>query len=182
MTTIRIELALLRLSWKLRRGVEPARRRAIRRELRAHLRASAAEVGWAEALSRLGDLDELAREYREAERGLPRGLRIGSGIVAAVSTWVLLVVLDGRTIMSWNDLESRGDFDPWSWTLGAPNGKASLLTFSGDVEHELLLDVSVHRLGYILLPLLAFLVGARAWRALHRPRSLPPRWRRASSA
>ena len=179
MTTIRIELALLRLSWRLRGGVEPARRRAIRRELRAHLRASAAEAGPGEALVRLGDLDELAREYREAERGRPRGLRIGSGVVAAIGVWLLLIVLDGRTIMSWNDLESRGDFDPWSWTLGAPNGKASLLTFSGDVEHEILLDVGVHRLGYILLPLLAFLIGARAWRALHRP--LPPRWRRAPS-
>lgn len=133
-------------------------------------------------MRRLGDLDELARDYREAEQGRPRGLRVGSGIVAAISTWVLLIVLDGRTIMSWNDLESRGDFDPWSWTLGAPNGKASLLTFGGDVERGLLFDVEVHRLGYFLLPILAFLIGARAWRALHRPRSLPPRWRRAASS
>jgi hypothetical protein len=182
MTTIRTELALFRLSWRLRRGVEPSRRRAIRRELRAHLRASAAHVGPDEALSRLGDLDELAREYREAERGHPRGLRVGSGVLAAIGVWVLLIVLDGRSILSWNDLESRGDFDPWSWTLGAPNGKASLLTFSGDVENGILFDVAVHRLGYILLPLLAFLVGARAWRALHRPGSLPPRWRRAASS
>jgi hypothetical protein len=180
MTPIRIELALLRLSWKLRGGVEPVRRRAIRRELRAHLRASASEVGCDEALRRLGDLDELAREYREAERGLPRGLRVGSGVVAAIAVWVLLIVLDGRTIMSWNDLESRGDFDPWSWTFGAPNGKASLLTFSGDVELGLLLDIEVHRLGYLLLPVLAFLIGARFWRVFHRPGSLPTRWRRAS--
>jgi hypothetical protein len=182
MNTTRIELTLLRLSWKLRSGVEPSRRKAIRRELRAHLRASAADVGREEALRRLGDLDELAREYRETERGRPRGLRIGSGVVAAISVWVLLIVLDGRTIMSWNDLESRGNFDPWSWTLGAPNGKASLLTFSGDVERGLLLDVGVHRLGYLLLPLLAFLVGVRVWRALRRPRSVPPPWRRAPSA
>ena len=182
MTAIRIELALLRLSWKLRDGVEPSRRRAIRRELRAHLRASAAEVGPDETLARLGDPDELAREYREAERGRPRGLRIGSGVVAAIGVWLLLIVLDGRSILSWNDLESRGDFDPWSWTLGAPNGKASLLTFSGDVERGLLFDVEVHRLGYLLLPILAFLVGARAWRALPRPRSLPPRRRGAASS
>ena len=70
--------------------------------------------------------------------------------MAAIFVWVLLIVLDGRTIMSWNDLESRGDFDPWSWTLGAPNDLASLLTFSGDVERGLLLDVEVHKLGYIL--------------------------------
>lgn len=180
MTTVRTELALLRLSWKLRRGVEPGRRRAIRRELRAHLRASAADVGRNDALRRLGDLDELARDYREAERGQRRGLRVGSGVVAGIAVWVLLIVLDGRTIQSWNDLESRGDFDPWSWTLGAPNGAASLLTFRGDVELGLLLDVEVHRLGYLLLPVLAFLIGARAWRALRRPRSLPPRWRRAA--
>ncbi len=180
MTTTSIELTLLRLSWKLRGDVEPARRRAIRRELRAHLRTSASEVGSGEALRRLGDLDDLAREYREAERGRPRGLRVGSGVVAAIFVWVLLIVLDGRTIMSWNDLESRGDFDPWSWTLGAPNDLASLLTFSGDVERGLLLDVEVHKLGYILLPVLAFLIGARAWRAIPRPRGLPSRWRRAS--
>jgi hypothetical protein len=179
--TIRIELALLRLSWKLRGDAEPARRRAIRRELRAHVRASAAEVGPEEALRRLGDLDELAGEYREAEHGRPRGLRIGSGVVAAVAVWVLLIVLDGRTLMSWNDLESRGDFDPWSWTLAAPNGKASLLTLSGDVERGLLLDVGVHRLGYLLLPVLAFLIGARFWRAFNRPRSLDRHLRRAPS-
>jgi hypothetical protein len=89
-------------------------------------------------------------------------------------------VLDGRTIMSWNDLESRRAFDPWTWTLGTPNGMVSLLTFSGDVELGLLLDVQVHRLGYILLPVLAFLIGARSWGAIHRPRWFPPHWRRAS--
>jgi hypothetical protein len=180
MTTTSTELTLLRLSWKLRGDVEPARRREIRRELRAHLRSSAAEIGQKEALRRLGDLDDLAREYRDADRGRPRGPRIGSGVVSAIAVWVLLIVLDGRTIMSWNDLESRGDFDPWTWTLGTPNGVASLLTFSGDVELGLLLDVQVHRLGYILLPVLAFLIGARSWRAIHRPRSFPQRWRRAA--
>lgn len=120
MTTTSTELTLLRLSWKLQGDVEPARRREIRRELRAHLRSSAAEIGQKEALRRLGDLDDLAREYRDADRGRPRGPRIGSGVVSAIAVWVLLIVLDGRTIMSWNDLESRGDSTPGPGRSGLP--------------------------------------------------------------
>ena len=131
MTTTSIELTLLRLSWKLRGDVEPARRREIRRELRAHLRSSAAEIGQEEALRRLGDLDDLAREYREAERGRPRGPRIGSGVVSAIAVWVLLIVLDGRTIMSWNDLESRGDFDPGAGRSGLPTARRACSRSAG---------------------------------------------------
>ena len=177
MTTLTIERALGRLSWKLRKTVEPRRRRAIRRELRAHLRTAAEEVGAEEAVRRLGPLDDLAREYAEAERGRPLKPRYGSGVIAALSVWVLLVALDGRELLTRNVIENRGDFDPWSWTFGAPNGKASLVTFRGDVDGGLLLDVQVHRLGYLLLPLVAFVLASRLWRAIGRP-SLRLRHRR----
>jgi hypothetical protein len=172
MTSLAIERAIRRLSWNLRGSVEPGRRRAIRRELRAHLRTSAAEVGPDEAVRRLGPLDDLAREYADAERGRPLEPRIRSGVIAALFTWVLLVALDGRELLTRNGIEDRGSFDPWSWSFGAPNDKASLFTLSGDVEHGLLLDIEMHRLGYVLLPLVAFVLAARLWRALGRP-SMP---------
>jgi hypothetical protein len=180
MTTLAIERALWRLSWKLRGSVEPGRRRAIRRELRAHLRTSAAEVGADEALGRLGPLDDLAREYADSERGGPLQPRMRSGVIAAVVVWALLVFADGRELLTRNGIEDRGSFDPWSWSFGAPNGKASLFTLSGDVEHGLLLDVQVHRLGYLLLPIVAFVLAARLWRAFGRP-SLPLPRRRPTS-
>ena len=79
--------------------------------------------------------------------------------------------------MTLGGIENRGDFDPWSRTFGAPNGKASLVTFRGDVDGGLLLDVQVHRLGYLLLPLVAFVLASRLWRAIGRP-SLRLRHRR----
>ena len=67
------------------------------------------------------------------------------------------------------NLAQRSDFDPWSWTAGTPNGKLELFRVFGDVERDLLLEVEMYRLGYLVLPLLAFVLGSRLWRALRRP-------------
>jgi len=79
-------------------------------------------------------------------------------------------LLSGRRLMSVNNLADRGDFDPWRWTLGAPNGKASLITLAGNVEQDFLLTITVHRLAFVLLPALAFVIGARLWRKIDLPR------------
>lgn len=162
-----IETTLARLSWKLRRTTSPARRREIRRDLRAHLLTTADDGGSAEALRRLGDLGTLAEDYAEAERGRPPEPRYRTGVIAAIVVWVLVVLADGRRLLDDHGLNvaQRGDFDPWSWTAGTPNGKLDLFRVFGDVEHGLLFEVEMYRLGYIVFPLLAFVLGSRLWRA-----------------
>jgi hypothetical protein len=166
-----IEATLLRLTWKLRSSTAPRRRREIRRELRAHLLVTASEAGSEEAVARLGDLDVLAEEYAEAERGKPPEPRYGAGLFAAIVVWVFVVFADGRRLTDDRglNLAQRGDFDPWSWTAGVPNGKLELFRLFGDVEHGLLFEVEMYRLGYIVFPLLAFVLGSRLWRAWRRP-------------
>jgi hypothetical protein len=165
----RIESALWRLTWKLRRDVPGPRRREIRRQLRADLRTTAAEVGAGEAIRRLGNLDELAASYAEGERGRPRGTDPVGGAVAAVIMLVLLVLLNGRYVTAFSGLKDRGDFDPWRFTPGGPGDTWALITLSGDVERDLLLQITVHRLAYVVLPVMAFVVWGRLWRGLRRP-------------
>ena len=169
MPDARIEAALWRLTWKLRRDVPGPRRREIRRQLRADLRTTAAEVGTGEAVRRLGNLDDLAASYAEGERGRPRGTDPVGGAVAAVITLALLVLLSGRHVTAFSGLKDRGDFDPWRFTLGGPGDTWALITLSGDVERGLLLHVTVHRLAYVVLPLVAFAIWGRLWRGVRRP-------------
>ena len=60
-------------------------------------------------------------------RAAPRAPRILSGVIAAVVVWVLVVVARraGDFLNSQRPRES-GRLDPWSWTFGAPNDKASI--------------------------------------------------------
>lgn len=171
-----IEVALWELTWKLRRqGISGPRRREIRRDLRANLYATAEDVGEQEALKRLGNLDALAMEYAETESGHPKELSIVGGIVWLFGTLIALALLNGRQLLSFNGLGERYDFDPWSWTLGTPNGKLVLIHLFGDVERNLLLQIEIHQLAYVVLPLLAFLIGLRPWRLLRRSSSSPGR-------
>jgi hypothetical protein len=76
------------------------RRRAIRREMRANLRAASAELGTTEAIRRLGDLRPLAIEYTEAHYGEQRprpnlrGLLIWSPLAALALVVVILTGLE----------------------------------------------------------------------------------------
>jgi hypothetical protein len=176
-----IEATLAQLSWKLRRTTSPGRRREVRRDLRAHLLTAADDGGSREAIRRLGDLDALGEEYAEAERGRPPEPRYRAGLIAAIVVWVLVVLADGRRLLDDHGLNvaQRGDFDPWSWTAGTPNGKLELFRVFGDVEHGLLFEVEMYRLGYIVFPLLAFVLGSRLWRAWRRPTTLRSRLSRS---
>jgi hypothetical protein len=168
-----IEVALWRLTWKLRRTVPGPRRREIRRALRADLQTTAAEVGVATAVRRLGNLDHLAATYAEGERGEPGRADPRGGVMAAGFALLLLALLNGRRVMAVNSLADHGDFDPWRWTLSAPNGTVSLITMAGDVEQALLLAITIHQPAYLIVPVLAFVVVARLWRRInihHPPR------------
>jgi hypothetical protein len=167
-----IEVALWRLTWKLRRTVPGPRRREIRRALRADLRTTAAEVDAVTAVRRLGDLDHLAATYADAERGEPGRPDPIGGTAAAGLVLVLLTLLNGRRVMAVNSLPDYADFDPWRWALPGPSGSLSLFTVAGDIEHGLLVSIAIHQPAYLILPLMAFAVVARPWRSITNRR--PP--------
>ena len=163
-----IERYVWAVSRRLRHDAPAERRRAIRRELRGHLRAAADDVGAEEAVARAGDPAVVAREYGEVEAGRPRRWRPRAGLVAAAIAYVLVAVLQQREILLLRAAH-WGRFDPWSADLW-------LLRLNGDLEQGVVVHVYIQRLAYILVPLVAFLLFSRVWR-----RGLP-RWKREAAA
>ena len=167
-----MNLTIERYVWAVSRRVRhhaPAeRRRAIRRELRAHLRSAAEDVGVEEAVARAGEPAVVAREYAEVEVGRPRTWRPRAGAVAAAIAYLLIAILQQRELHLLRAAH-WAEFDPWSADLW-------LLRLHGDLEQGLLVHVYIQRLAYILVPLVAFLLFSRVWR---RGR---PRWKREAAA
>ena len=147
-------------------------RRAIRRELRANLRASAAELGRAEAIRRLGSLRRLSREYLDAEYGhdgsRPQLLR---GVFWALTIEaVIIVALIGGFESFLAGVESAGRPGPGTYSWNS----LSLLGLSGEVSYDAtgLSEFSFLVSGFAPLYVLAgFIVGSRLWR-------LVPAWLR----
>ena len=163
-----IERYVWAVSRRLRHDAPAERRRAIRRELRGHLRAAAEDVGPEEAVARAGDPAVVAREYADVEAGRPRRWRPWAGAVAAVIAYLVLAVLQQREILL-QRAAHWGRFDPWSADLW-------LLRLNGDLEQGVVVYVDVQRIAYVLVPLVAFLLWSRVWR-LGRPR-----WKREAAA
>jgi hypothetical protein len=159
-----MNLTIERYVWSVGRRVRPERRRAVRRELRAHLREASEDVGVREAIRRAGDPADVASDYAELDSG-PRPWRPRAGALAAVVVYLLLVVLQQRELRLERAPE-WGSFDPWSADLW-------LFHLHGDMERTLVFHIWVQDIAYVLLPLLAFLVFSRAWRrvrpTLERP-------------
>ena len=152
-----IERYVLRVNRRLRPHVPPERRRAIRRDLRAHLRDAAADVGAHAAVEGAGAPDAIARDYAEGELGRLRLWRPYAGGIAAAVALLLVMVFQQREFR----LERApfwGDFDPWSVDL-------LLARLHGDLERTLVVHVDVDRVAYVVVPLLAFLLWSRIWRA-----------------
>jgi hypothetical protein len=152
-----IERYVLRVNRRLRPHVPPERRRAIRRNLRAHLHDAAADVGAQAAVEGAGAPEAVARDYAEAELGRPRSWRPLAGAVAAAVAVLVIAVLQQREFR----LERApfwGDFDPWGVDLG-------LMRLHGDLEQTLVFHVDVDRAAYVVVPLLTFLLWSRIWRA-----------------
>jgi hypothetical protein len=153
---MQIEKYVWRVSRRLR-GLRGEQRREIRRDLRTHLRSASAEVGVAEAIARMGDPARVAADYADAEAGRRLRWRPRAGLVAAVLTYLILVVLQQREIRLVRAAH-WGDFDPWSADLW-------LIRLSGNLERSLVLDIHIQRIAYLLLPLIAFALVARVWRS-----------------
>ncbi len=152
-----IERYVLGVNRRLRPHVPPEHRRAIRRDLRAHLRDAAADVGAHAAVEGAGSPEAVARDYAEAELGRPRSWRPYVGAAAAAVALLSIAVLQQRELRL-EGAPTWGDFDPWSVDL-------LLARLHGDLERTLVVHVDVDRVAYVVVPLLAFLLWSRIWHA-----------------
>ena len=171
---LRIGRAVLSIAASLQ-DLPAKRRRDIIRELRANLRASAADVGVNEAIRRLGPARRVASNYLEAEYGEdrphPHWL---SGVAWAVGVAILLLVLGIVGHMAFVDgiLTVSPDADGrYTWDGLRPWGPESQVTLADG-------KTDTATLRWPLIPTLiglclAYGLGGRLWRALPWRRSRP---------
>ncbi len=154
----------------------PARRqRAIRRELRANLRASAAQIGARQAIRDLGSLRRLSIDYLSAEyRGRPSPSMLkGLFWVVAVEAVILTAYVVGIGSFI-NGLEAAGPA-PGSYLARWPVfGMQATVTYDTGGEFTGMTSE-------LFLPVLlawvsgAFVLGSRLWRLIPLMRHRPPR-------
>lgn len=162
-------LRLERVIWTLDTYLQslPARaRRAIRREMRANLRASAAEVGVSEAVRGLGSVRRLAIDYLEAEYdGGPRpSLLRGFGWTMAAGLILVMVVFVGHSAfidgVEAANQRPNGTYAWGGWDLLGVRGEVTY----ADGQFE---GFDLWFMPWMLLyPLVVFLVSARSWRVV----------------
>lgn len=139
-------------------------RRAIRRELRANLRASAAEVGARTAIRNLGSLRRLAVGYLEAEygEGRPRPQLLKGIAWGSVASLVLLVALivGYESFLAGLDASTSAP-GTYRWEVARVLGVAGEVTVddTGFAEYRLAFSYP-----YFLYPIVVGLIGARIWR------------------
>ncbi|MBX6752132.1 MAG: hypothetical protein IRY85_21135 [Micromonosporaceae bacterium] len=166
---LRIERAVWTVDTYL--SVLPMRRqRDIRRELRANLRASAAQVGARTAVRNLGNLRRLSYEYLSAEyRGRPWPTPL-KGLAWVLVVEVVLFTAWLTAVDSYRDGLAAAGAPPGTYSFRWPLfGLGSQVTVDSSSEFP----VQVFTLS--LLEFLAwlaaiFVLGSRLWRVI-------PRWR-----
>jgi HAAS len=172
MTTIRTELLIARLDRRLRNDVPYRRRRAIRRELRANLADAAQRVGEREAIRKLGDIDDLAAEYRSVAGRGEMPFRPDSGVRALLCTTLALLIVDLIRIPTFNmvtTFDAHTGQQQWEW------GIRYLCRFGGDIHTHTLFVADLYWTSFVLFGLAAFLIWSRAWRlAVHIDRTRNP--------
>jgi hypothetical protein len=149
------------------------RRKEVRHELQANLRAAAAEHGSREAVRQLGDLRRLASGYLDAEygEGRPRprylngllwAVAVELAYVAATMLWLKAFQAGAETVVPHPDGTFAAGDGQWLPHVGVifVNGRANGW------------DFSVPLLTFFLYPFVAFALGARIWR-------WRPRWPRS---
>lgn len=167
----RTELAVQRYDFWLDLGGVPRRqRRSLTQELRANLHDAAEHEGLGAALLGIGSPRTLAHASTTSAGYAGTGTsrpRWAVGGYAATAVFAVLLFLWLCTLLGFLDGVSasgvqgpvEGSIPPWGSTVTATAGRGTL-SLSTTVPWLLL-----------LLPLLVFLLAARAWRAVPRRRS-----------
>lgn len=175
---LRIERAVWRLDW-LVQDLPGRTRRGIRRDLRANLRAAAADVGAAQAIRNLGSLHRISADYLAAEYG-EHGPRpdVVRGIVWAIVTEVVIAAIATVAFVAFAEgVSAAASGSTGTYTLDA----LAVLGFDGSVttfeDGGSKVEMFIHP-WVLSYPLVALVVGGRGWRytaawwrALRRPQA-----------
>jgi hypothetical protein len=161
MTGLKTELVIWRLDRRLRRDVPFGTRRTIRRELRANLGAATERLGEQEAIRQLGDIDEIAPQYRAAAGRGELPFRPDSGLRAVI--WTMLALLAPTfvripTFGMIDTFDAHSGQQQWEW------GIRYLVSFHGDIHTSTLFEGTVFWTAFMLLGTAAFVLSSRAWR------------------
>jgi hypothetical protein len=153
---IRLELLVQRLDYHLS-DLPGARRRQVRREIRANTRAAAADVGLGQALANLGHPRVLAAGYLAAEgRPLPQYRKGVWWAVAALAAYVAAAVIFTTGFL--DGAEAASDLDrPLTTSFLGAGVEAN----PGEASFAITFNVLA-----LVVPAVVFLLASRAWRAL----------------
>lgn len=160
---LRLESAIVRYDfWLEMRGVRGARRRDLRRELRANLTEASADVGVTRALFGIGSPKELAHAAIEFDPSRPRwsqGLVWAGATLAVLLLWMALTTLTILQSVEASGVAQPVEVSPFPWFGTTFSAQSSPGTFGVGVDGMWQLLVG---------PLLAFIVIAQPWRLLRR--------------
>ncbi len=163
---MRIEFAVQRVAWWLDWGDMPSRqRRETTGDLRANLAAAAAAGELDRALARLGPPRAMARAYRQGE---PDSMRWRVGVAAALLAIVAVTfVLFAVTIGFVEGAQAVGPDVGQTYELGRvlTFGDTPAVTFQPQAD-SFSASTALLTWPHIGAGLLAFILGARPWRAL----------------
>jgi hypothetical protein len=153
---LRLELLLQRLDYHLS-DLPGARRRQVRREIRANALAAAADVGLRRAVANLGHPRVLAAGYLAAEgRPLPQFRKGAWWAAAALAAYVVAALIFTTGFLDGAEAASDLDRPLTTSFLGAvveanPGRPSLAITFNAVA---------------LVVPVVVFLLASRAWRAL----------------
>jgi hypothetical protein len=133
--------------------------------VRANLRESMQDRSKRDAIRRLGDLDDVAADYRAAAGRGERPFRPDSGVRAVVCTFLVLLVVDLVRIPTFNmvdTFDAHTGKQQWQWSV------RYLWQFDGDIRTSTLCQGSVFGTAFLIFGVIAFVTWSRAWRLLRR--------------
>lgn len=157
---LRIARFVWRVDHHLDGHVPRGRRREIREELRANLRAAGADLGIPVAVQRLGHPRDLAARYIEAAGG-PVRWRTG-GLAAAGGFLVMHVIVLVFSVAFSAGAETVGGPEAtWSYAYEVADGFGP---FVGAHEPAGTFSVSILTPTHLAVMVIAFVLGARLWR------------------
>lgn len=171
---LRIESAILRYDfWLEMRGLKGARRRDLRRELRANLRDASGDVGTTRALFGIGSPKELAYAATDADPSRPRwsqGLLWATGTLLLLLVWLAITTATIIATLNAAPAADSAEVSPFPWF-----GTTFAVTSTPD-----LVKAHVEPVWQLFwFPVLVFLLVAQPWRRLRRRRGdLSPTARR----
>jgi hypothetical protein len=163
-----VNLTVRRLDLKLDGRVPWRRRRQIRSELRSNLIEATREVGAFAAVQQLGDLDELAKSYRELYQGR---FDFQTGSLWAVITYAVIQAIGIAVIIAFHAGVTATGAHSGTYSFQFWNGFGP---YAGSVTGSTGFSMTILSPAHAILVLIAFAIGSSYGWIFRRNRSDKP--------